>query len=215
LYSLYIGQYNDLNIKDLIPLSERYARIPIGIYTILTQKIGFVLFLMLISINAIIISRNYQSIESKKILKLAKWIGIFSIFYILMLPLGGFRVYRENIIRYDTIMPITLGAIYVFGATTFYLIKNISAKFKHIYTFSIIVFLSIFMYADQLDTRNYECEKQALEKIAQSTENIVKIDSNCPIMDWKPIKETELSTLNSELFFYWNITKERKMYYQQ
>jgi len=139
--------------------------------------------------------------------------GVFALIYSLLLPLGGFRSYRANIIRYDTIMPVTLGLIFVFGITSFYLIKNISQKYKKIYILSIIILLSIFTNADRLNTQPYKCERGALETLARATENIVVLDCNCPVMDWRIITDYKLSDLNAQLFYYWNITREKKLYY--
>ncbi len=213
LYSLYIGHNNSLNFTDLIPLSERYTRLPAGIYYLLTQKLGYTLFLLMIAINITIIKKNYPSVEGKKILHFIKWIGVFSILYILLLPLGGFRIYRSNIIRYDTIMPVTIALIFVYGITSFYLIKMVSVKYKKIYLLGLIVFLSVFTCADKLETKNFTCEKQALETLAQSHEKIVALNCDCPIMDWRKIYDSKLSTLNAELFYYWNITKDKKLYF--
>ena len=215
LYSLYIGQNNTLNFGDSIPLIERYSRLPAGIYYLITSKLGFPLLFLMITINMIVISKYYKSDEGEKILKFIKWIGIFAILYILLLPLGGFRIYRANIIRYDTIMPITLGLIFIFGVTTFYLIRNISKKYKKIYVFGIIILLLIFTNADRLDTKDYECERQALETIAQSSEKIVLLDCDCPIMEFRIVNDYNHSELKAELIYYWNITNEKKLFYQK
>lgn len=213
LYSLCIGRNNELNYSDYISVTERYAKLPEGLYNLITKKIAFPLLLLMIAINATIISKRYKSAEGQKNLNLIKWFCVFTICYILLLPLGGFRNYRENIIRYDTIMPVTLGLIFVFGITSFYLIKNISRKFKKIYILSIIIVLSIFTNADRINFQPYECEREALGTLARATENIVVLDCNCPVMDWRIITDYKLSDLNAELFNYWNITRGKKLYY--
>lgn len=121
LYSLYIGRNNALNFGDSISLLERYSRIPYGIYILVIQKLAFPLLFLMIAINVLIIRKHYRTAEGIKIIKLLKWIGVFAIIYIILLPLGGFRGYRPNIIRYDTIMPITIGLMFAFGFTSFYL----------------------------------------------------------------------------------------------
>jgi hypothetical protein len=169
----------------------------------------------MIAINVIIIRIHYKSAEGRKILNLTKWIGIFAIIYILLLPLGGFRYYRENVIRYDTIMPVTLGLIFVFGSTTFYLLKNISKKHEKIYILGIIALLLIFTNADRLNTKLYECERKALETIARSPDKIVVLDCDCPVMDWQKMDDYRQSGRNARLFEYWNITRVEKLYYQK
>jgi hypothetical protein len=213
LYSLYLDQNNSMNLGDSIPLIDRYMRLPIGIYNLFTRKLGLPLLIFMISINVIIINKYYKSVEGLKILNLLKWIGVFSLLYILLLPLGGFRAYRENIIRYDTFIPITIALIFIFGITSYYLINIISKKFNKIYVVSIIVFLLVYTNADQLDTTDYACERHALETISKSSEKIVVLDNDCTIMEWIKINDIKESDRNAVLFNYWNITKEKKLYY--
>lgn len=212
LYSLYIGKNNALNFSDSIPIIERYSSLPTGLYNLITKHLGFPILLIMIIINIIVVNKS-KSEEGIKILKLTKWIGVFAILYILLLPLGGYRIYRPNIIRYDTIMPLTLAFIFVFGISAFYLIKNINRKYKKVYISGLVLFSLLFTNADRLETENYECERQAIETIATSPEKIVPLDCDCPVMDWQKMHDYNLSELNAELFNYWNITNEKKLYY--
>jgi hypothetical protein len=215
LYSLYIGQYNNMNFNNSIPLFERYLRLPSGLIHVFTQKIGFPLLFVAITFNTIIINKYYSTIESDKIMRLAKWVGVFSIIYLLLLPFGGYRSYRENIIRYDTLMPVTLGIMFVFGKTTFYLIKNISIKRRPVYILSIVLILLIFTNSDRPDTSAFYCEQQALLKISQSKENIVELYEDCPVMEWVKLDDYKKSDRNAILLNYWNITDKKRLYYHK
>ena len=66
LYALYIGLNNSIFLGETISIGERYTRIPQGILTILTLKIGFPILLTLIGINIFLLRRHTQSIETKK-----------------------------------------------------------------------------------------------------------------------------------------------------
>lgn len=215
LYSLYLGRNNILNEGTSIHMMDRFSALPKGLYNIISKKIGIPLLLFTIIINVIAISKYYKSPEGQKIIKLLKWIGVFSVIYILLLPLGGFRSYREHIIRYDTIMPVTLGLIFSFGFTSLYLIRHIPKKNKAIYLSGIFIILLIFTTADSLNTKPYECEKSALETIAESSEKIVALECDCPVMDWHKISDAKNSERNAVLLNYWNITKEKKLYYHR
>jgi hypothetical protein len=212
LYSLYIGRSNALNYSGTIPLMERYLNLPMGLFNLVTQKLGYVLLLIMTIVNVVLVNRN-KSDEAFKLLGFVKWIGVFATLYVLLLPLGGYRAYRPNVIRYDTIMPITIALIFVFGATSFYLVKSINRRYKTVYFLGLGLFLFIFTNADRLQTREYECERQAFETIASSSENIVELDCDCPVMEWEKVYDYNLSGLNAELFYYWNITDEKKLYY--
>jgi len=215
LYSLYLGQLNSLNFGENITIWERYTRLPIGFFNLISQKLAFPLLFVLIAINLVIIHKYHSSKEGKRILHLSLWIGIFSLLYILLLPLGGFRIYRPNIIRYDTIMPFTFGLIFIYGFSTFFLIKQISKKNRVYYFTGIALFLLIFTNADKLKTADYDCERAAIESIAISQDNPVILTCDCPIMDWKTYSKASESSLNAALFQYWNITESKKLYFHK
>lgn len=215
LYSLYIGRNNSLSLDESIPMLDRYLKIPEGLYNLLTKKIAFPLLLSSIIINAMIIRFHYKNEEGYKIVRLCRWIGIFSIIYILLLPFGGYRGYRENIVRYDTIMPVTLALVYLFGLTSRFLVENIALKFRTVYLTGIAAVLIIFTVADQLKPGPYECERQAIMEIAASDENPVSLDSDCPVMDWRKINDPQASTSNVELFQYWYVLDRKKLYYHE
>lgn len=214
LYSLFIGQGNTLTINNSVPIIDRYARLPLGIYYIVTQKIGLPLLLVSIFINILLIKKYYKTAKGNKIINFLKWIGVFSLLYILLLPLGGYRPYREYIIRYDTILPIILGLFYMFGVTTLYLINEIPEKIKSIYLSSIVVILVIFTLGNTPKIMDYKCERNAIETLARSQEKIVELPGDYPIMEWEIITEPSQSELNSTLFQYWNITDKKKLYFQ-
>jgi len=213
LYSLYISKNNTLNCGNSLTIFERYLRIPIGIYYLLTQKIGNSLLIFSIIINYIIIKKYYWNNYAKKIKLLIKWIILFTIIYILLLPLGGYREYRENIIRYDTVLPITISLIYLFGLTSFFIIKQTHKKINLSYITYIFIILSIYTIADKTNESSYICERNIIEEISKSKEKIILLNSDCPVMDWEKVYNKEFSKKNAKLFKYWNITKTEKLYY--
>jgi hypothetical protein len=214
LYSLYLGSFNSLNY-DSISLFERYSRLPSGFYYQFTQKIGFPLLFLAILSNIYIMKRYYHTAEGEKIIKLVKWTGVFIIGYILLLPMGGYRFYRENIMRYDTIMPVTLMIFFIFGITCFFLIFNLKKRVRNIYIIYLGVLAFIFTNSDRLETEKFECEKQSLHTIEKSIDSIVLINNDCTIMAWGKTGKLSDSELNCNLLQYWGVLKEKKLYYQK
>ena len=215
LYALYVGKNNSIFLDNTISLAERYSRIPQGLLRILTQKIGFPIFLILIGINIFLLRKNIVSDDVKKSLQIFNWIGLFALCYILLLPLGGYKEYRSFIVRYDTIMPITIGLIFIYAKSSFHLIKIYKGKSKYLYLSLIVVFIFIFSVADKLEWGKNACEKSALEKIAKSNDKVVFIENDCTILSWGKITDPAQSTLNGQLLKKWNITTDNKMYYQK
>lgn len=214
LYALYIGTNNSIFLGETISISERYSRIPTGIITIVTQKIGFPIFLIVIGINIFLLRRNSQDNEIKKSLRIFSWIGLFSLFYILLLPLGGYKEYRPYILRYDTIMPITIGLIYMYSMSSYQLIKHFNGKSKNTYLALIIVFTFIFSNADKPEFSKNECERLVLEKISKSNDKVVFFENDCTVLSWDKITDSKKSTLNGQLLKKWRITSDIKQYYQ-
>lgn len=158
IYSLFLGRYNSIDLSHKISLATLYSRLPEGIYYSVSQKIGFPILLIILFVNSLIIHKKFHTEEGRKIIKTLKWIGWFSFIYILLLPLGGYREYRPYVLRYDTIIPITLCLIFIFSKTTLFLIKSLSKKDKIWYLPAVILVLFIFTNADKPNFDKNDCE---------------------------------------------------------
>jgi len=214
LYSLYLSRLGaPFQIGLKIPtIFERYQRLPIGLFNILTTKVGIPLLIASILLNLHLIAKYYLTVEGKIILKSARWILAFTILYLLALPLGGYRPYRYNIIRQDTFIPITYALIYLFGSSTYYLLFRFR-KNKKFYFSWIVIFLLIFKSVDLPKFDDNQKEKRALEKIAHSPDQITKLNCHCKVLSWHVIKTPVESELNSKLLQIWGITETPKLYY--
>jgi len=214
-YSLYIGTNNIENKTVENSLLERYALIPNGFAKLFSFSYLLIPVIAVIVINAFIIFKYFRNEVGKKILCFIKWTVICSVIYVLLLPLGGFRSYRPYIIRYDTLMPVTLALITIFGITTYYLVFNLTGKFRLIFSAGIIMFLLFFCYTDKSTKGINKCQREALLNLSQTRDSIVLIGSNCNIMSWDKILDYRDSEFNAELLKYWGVTKEKKLYYQK
>lgn len=216
LYSLYLGRFNSVSLdSEEMPIYILYSRLPEGIFFIITRKLGFPVLLLVIITNVIIIHNNFRTPFGNRLLKLFKWIGIFSLVYIMLLPLGGYRNYRPYILRYDTIIPITVSLMLLFGMTTIFIIKNISRKQKIWYIPLITVVMLLFIYADEPKFDKNICERNAIMQIANSKNRIVEIDDTCTVLSWTIINNPQDSRLNIELLKMWEIIDDEKLFYQR
>lgn len=215
LYSLYIGSFNNQNLsQDKIDLLDRYLRLPNGILSILTKKLGFSLLLLSIIINVIIIKR-VDLLQTKAFFNSVKWIFALSVIYLLLLPLGGYREYRANVVRYDTILPITLALVYLFGQSTLLLTTYFYNSRKWYYLIGVAIVLLVFTNADQIKTEHFDCEKSMLEALVKSDEALVVLEDDCTLMEWNIFRKPEQSELNCRLLHHWNVTNSEKRYIQQ
>lgn len=212
LYSWYIGR-NDAENSAVIPLLERYKRLPTGLYHQLTNEFGYPLLLFVLIVNGIILFRTKQDKNLRLMLTVVKAIAMFSIVYILLLPLGGYRTYRPDIIRYDTFMPITLGLIFLYGFSTLYLLNLLKTR-KAVYIGMILVVSLFYTIADK-PVHDNECERKALMEISNSKEKIIPLDCGCTIMSWGKITNYDDSKWNTSLLQHWGIINKEKFYYQK
>lgn len=211
LYSLFLGAYNSTYQNDSVSLLERYSRLPNGIFYQFTQKLGFPLLFTIITINTILIKKLHRTKEGVKILKSLGWIGAFTLIYLICLPLGGYRPYRPNILRFDTILPITIGLIYYFGKSTLFLVQNIK-KNKLYYYSTLFLFLVVFTNADRSTFEENRCQIEALQTISNASKKIIHLDNNCTVLTWEPIVNVSESELNAEMLKMLNITEDIILY---
>lgn len=216
LYSLYIGRNEAESLTATLPLWKRYLRIPAGIFWQL-RKLGLPVLLGAILLNAQLIRRYLPATaESRRLLRILQWLGLFALIYILLLPLGGYRNYRPNIIRRDSIIPVILSLMYFYGLSTYYLLHHLPAQWRRYYVGGVLAVSAIYLNADKLWIKeNNKCERQALATLAASPNSVVQLDNSCTVMAWTPIKTPEASGYQAQLLHYWGITDTVKLYYQK
>jgi hypothetical protein len=222
LYSLYIGRNNSENLWVAMPLAERYARLAQGVlYQLtgevqLTDKYGYSLLLAMLLFNAFILSRCLPTPQAARVQAVLKWLGLFALVYLLLLPLGGYRSYREYIVRRDSILPITLGMIGAYALSAHYLLTHLPAAGRWAYATLVVATLALFTFNDQYkDSESNACERGLFAQLAASPAPIVRLPATCTMMDWQPLTDYRKSELNGWMLHYWGITKTPKRYYQQ
>lgn len=209
-YSLYVGANNVLLTVEHMEVVERYKRLPIGLWKIFSNKLGLPILLLIIVANVLLIKKHFMNEEGKKILRLAMFIGIGAVIYLVLLPLGGYRTYRPDIIRYDTLMPVTIGLMLLYGISSVFVLRNTTRKW---YVGTLLAISVIFMLADAPEFAKNSEERSSFSEIAASPDSIVEVDRNCTILSWTPINDPNQSRLNGEALYYWGVTDKPKRYF--
>jgi hypothetical protein len=217
LYSTFLGTYNIAYSEIQLSLKALFLLLPKGILNSFTT-FSYITILLLLIANYIIIFYKYRTdLQSKKIFGLYKFLILFSLIYILLLPFGGYRPYRPLIIRYDTLIPISILSITTIYYTFLYIMKQFSmGTWKHLLkiTYSVLFFSILVVFALKNNTKIYnECEKLSLHIIANAKEDIVVLENGCAVVGWEPIYNPEESRPYGELLYLWNITDKAKLYY--
>ena len=204
LYSLFLGRF-DLNYNsEAIPIIDRYMKLPLGIYYQVSQSLGVPLLLIIIGVNQFLIKKYFNSEEGHIIIGSLKWIGIFSAVYLLLLPLGGYRPYRPNILRYDTFIPITIALLYFYGSSSLFLLRSLKSRNRTFYLIGLLMLFAIYMNSDHLETEEYQCERKAIEFLANSPNEITILCTDCNIMAWEDsYNDPKRSEMNAEILQFW------------
>ncbi|AII52284.1 hypothetical protein [Hymenobacter sp. APR13] len=216
LYSLYIGRNELEGTEHTLPLLERYARIPSGIWWLMRRP-GLPVLLAATLLNVWLIRRRLPvSDESRLVQQVLLGLGLFSLVYVLLLPLGGYREYRPLIIRRDSIMPLLLGLMFLYGISTLLLLRQLPRQPQRRYLAWVLVVSAFFMLSDQPTlTNNNDCERASLARLAASPEPVVRLGEGCTVAAWWKINAPQYSETSAQLIQYWGITKDEKRYYLQ
>lgn len=214
VYSLYVGTFN-VEQNEALSLPERYARLPAGLFHQFTRKPGPAILLLLILINALLLRFKVKNEKSRQALSLLGWIGLFSLLYILLLPLGGYRDYRALIIRRDTIMPVLLALFGFWGLSAWLLLNALPGRRRQWYLAFVLSALALFTLADEPNFGANACERAAFERLQQSSADVVRLSDSCLLLSWDTARNPGQSGLACELLTLWGITGEGQHFYQE
>jgi hypothetical protein len=170
---------------------------------------------MVTLLNVILLKRFESHEEYQLLKKILICFNLFALAYLILLPLGGYREYRPNIIRRDTLMPVILALFFLFGRTSFLVLKVTSIKRKKLYILLLAGVLIFFTINDNPDFKEDVCERKALVQLQQSPEKIVRLDNSCTVMSWHIITDYRESEVRGQLLKYWGVLDAEKWYWQE
>jgi hypothetical protein len=216
-YSLYIGRNNAEN-SHLYTLGELYQRLPQGIAKALTGKLGLPLLVAFVLLNGQLVRRfTLPTPEGQRVRWLLRWTAVVAGLYLVLLPLGGHRPYRDYLVRNDSVLPVLLGLLLAYGVSTLHLLGRLPTRARRWYLGGVLALTGVFLGADYhlwYRTDNNGCERAGLTLLAQSPEPVVRLPADCNVMSWEPVTDPQQSATNAGLLYYWGVTPTRKLYYQ-
>ena len=215
-YSLYIGLYELEGTDRTLSLWQRYTRIPMGIAWQF-RKLGMPVLVLGVLINGYLIRRRLPATpESQRILRIMKWLGLFALAYLLLLPLGGYREYRSLIVRRDSVQPIILGLFFFYGLSTCFLLHQLPMQARRWYLTGVVLFSAIYINADSFHVKeDNACERRGLEQLARATEPVVRLSNECSVLSWTKSNDPQDSQNSAQLLDYWGITQSKRLYYHE
>lgn len=215
LWAYYLKKYNPEFITNDVEVSlvNRFGLLFKGIVWLMTQRLGFILLLFGVFINWVILKNTDREylIKYKLFFTL---LALFSVIYILLLPFGGFRSYRPLIIRYDTLIPVTICLIFVFVHSSWHLFNKLKDKNWRIYAGFISLILIINFIGDfGIKARN-QFEKSALIQISESKVDTLHLPNTGNILSWEPVTNPYNSKMINEMLKVWKITNRDIIFLQ-
>jgi len=212
LYSFYLGTFNAENDWATIPLHERFRRLPIGLYNILTLRPGFPIIIIISILNTFFVLVKASNETKTKLKSILKSLALFSLVYLLLLPFGGYRTYREYIIRFDTFIPVTLCFFLYFAYSSVLAIQTANNWTKVIFVST--VFASVVFFTITDSDRNYQntCEKHELQILSQSNSEKVDLNCDCSVFGWGTFSDYKNSYESAVMLNRWHITKRVVLY---
>lgn len=216
LYSLYIGQFEAERLTNTLPLLERYRRLPLGLNDLLRRP-GFPIFLGATLLNVVLVWRYARgTTEGRRVLTLARWLGLFALLYVLLLPLGGYRNYRPLIIRRDVVQPVLLGLMVLYAMSGLLLARQLPGRGRGWYRGWLVVVAAFFTVSDAIwHQQDNACERQALSILAQSSAPVTELPNDCPVLSWSPISDPAYTETQARMLDYWNVTWGKRLFYQK
>jgi len=199
-------------------VSQLYQRLPQGIVKALTSKLGLPLLVLFVVLNGQLVRRfTLPTAEGRRVRQLLRWLALFAGLYLALLPLGGYRPYRDYLVRSDSVLPILLGLLLGYGLSTVHLLMHLPTRARRWYLGGVLALTGVFVGADHhlwYRGENNGCERASLALLAQSPAPVVRLPAACKVMSWLPVTDPQQSATNAELLHYWGVTPTRKLYYQ-
>jgi hypothetical protein len=217
LYSLYIGR-NNIENNQLYSLRQLYKLLLKGATQYFSFQPGLPLLLLVLVGNVLLIRWAVASSAARqRLLATMGWLGLFMGLYILLLPFGGYRTYRPNLLRNDTALPLLLGLVFAYGYSAYFLLVQLRGRMRLGYLLGVCLVGAHFLYADGQPTTlaTNDCERWSLDQLARAREPVVELANFCPVLSWTPITEYQQSEVQAQMLYYWHVTPTKKLYYQK
>ena len=199
-----------MNLK--LSILERYQKLPFGLFKILTENLGWSLIIVFTCTNTYL-ARKTNALSTYKMNRTIKYIGLFILLYIAFLPLGGYREYRPFILRYDTLIPVTLIILMLNGTLILNNLHHINQQYKKYYIGFLVFIVAAFNFSDSKIPKNNLCEKNALLNISNSNNDTLRLTNDCTVMSWNKIKKSEALHLNSIFLKNVNVIQKNVIFY--
>ncbi len=208
-YSFFLGGYNPESVTEF-SIIERYQKMCSGMVKHYLEVPSLPIIFVSILINYFILKRNKALIWNRSFGSLAKPILLFIFFYVLLLPLGGYRSYREVILRSDVLLPTTILIFFLFVISSFTVIKFLKGTLLKRYSIFIGLLTFIFTFYDIGSIPSGKnCEAKVLYQISNTEDEILNLSTSCKVMDWEAVENPMYYKNHAKFWQKWNLANQK------
>lgn len=210
-YSLYLGTFNTSYEEGIPTVWERYDRLPMGIMDVLGHDIALTLLLLTASVNAGLLWSTGGH-QGRALLRAhVPWL-VVAVLYIVLIPLGGWRPYRDNLLRSDTLLPVTFLLLCIV-ASGCWAVQRLPHGWRGLHLTAALAGVAVFVNGDLHFNVANACERRALEAIRAASGPEAVLKERCGVMSWDGgTPGAAGSELNARLLKMWRVTDRYRTY---
>ncbi|HKK77168.1 MAG TPA: hypothetical protein VJ953_18960 [Saprospiraceae bacterium] len=216
LYAYVLGTYNTENFTtEMLDLSQRYTLMVQGFWRHFTAKLAYPLLIAFLVLNTLILRSRPMDYSLSILKKIAPYFVVGILLYLILLPLGGYRLYRPEIVRRDTLLPVLISLLLWLGWTSILVARVLKAGRRSLYLSVFIGMLLAFTLADGPNAGKNRCERRGLRLLAEAKESPYTLPLDCPVLAWAPYDEASHSKWNAYFLYQLGITEQIILYQNQ
>lgn len=213
-YDFYVGRFNIENNVS-VSIAQRYQLMFKGASDYFFQY-GLPYCYGLILLNFIFFRVYQASYLGTRGFRILSAFAITILAYLLLLPLGGYRPYRPNILRYDVTMPLTIFFIVTIVSGISILLNSLRGKQKLLYSFITITTLAVLWYQNFPISNDRKEQEIMLRMLASShSDSTVVLPYSSNFFHWGKIDNPEGSYNIKFMLQDWKITDRAVTFYQK